>query len=85
MPDFGKISKSFGINYTKITKSNNLDAQIEKIIKKKRPIVCELIVDESQPSLFKQGYIKKTNNLFEPQPLSEMYPFLDESVANTNN
>ena len=85
MPDFKKISKSFGLNYIKITKSNNLISQIEKIIKKKTPIVCELIVDEKQPPLFKQGYIRKENGLFEPQPLSEMFPFLDKLIANTNN
>jgi len=48
-------------------------------------VVCELIVDENQDSLFKQGYKENKDGTFSPQPLSEMYPFLDFSIANTNN
>ena len=51
----------------------------------KGPIVCEVIVDENQDTLFKQGYLKSKNGLFIPQPLSEMYPYFDKPVSNTNN
>ena len=40
---------------------------------------------ENQDSLFKQGYKENKDGTFSPQPLSEMYPFLDFSIANTNN
>jgi len=45
----------------------------------------EIIVDENQSSLFKQGYLKNKKGIFVPQPLSEMFPYLKKSIANTNN
>jgi acetolactate synthase-1/2/3 large subunit len=35
--------------------------------------------------LFRQGYIQRNDGLFSPQSLNEMYPFLNQPVANTNN
>ncbi len=85
MPNFKKVSKSFGLNYFKIKTDSNLKHNMKKIISQKGPVVCELIVDENQDSLFKQGYKENKDGTFSPQPLSEMYPFLDFSIANTNN
>ena len=85
MPNISKLSKAFGINYIKVSNSKNLEKKIDKIIKLKRPLICELVVDENQQSLFKQGYLKVSKNKFSPQPLSEMYPFLEQPIANTNN
>ena len=85
MPNISKLSKAFGINYIKVSNSKNLEKKIDKIIKLKRPLICELVVDENQHSLFKQGYLKVSKNKFSPQPLSEMYPFLEQPIANTNN
>ncbi len=85
MPNFQKVCKSFKINYKKIYRSQNLEKQINDLVKLKKPIVCELIIDENQSSMFKQGYIQKNSNTFVPQPLSEMFPFLKNPIANTNN
>lgn len=85
MPNFENVCKSFKLNYTKIKDSKNMDSKISNLLKKKKPIVCELIVEENQQSLFKQGYSQKSKGIFEPQPLSEMFPFLQKQIANTNN
>ena len=58
---------------------------ISKLIKMNGPVICELLTSEDQSSLFKQGYKKNPKGFFEPQPLSEMYPFISEPIANTNN
>ena len=85
MPDYKKVSKAFGINYIRVNKEKDTIKSIHKLLKTSGPIICELITSEDQPSLFKQGYKKNTNGLFEPQPLSEMYPFISKPIANTNN
>ncbi len=84
MPNFKKCKEFFGINYQKFDNLKNLDLKLNRIFKIKGPVLCEVFTDENQTSLFKQGY-KKENNLFKPQPLSEMYPFTDEPISNTNN
>ena len=85
MPKFKDCNKFFNLGYFKITSNNNLKKNIHKILKIKGPVLCELFIDEDQPSLFKQGYKKSKNNRFEPQPLSEMYPFFKNPISNTNN
>ena len=57
----------------------------EKLINQKGPKICEIIVDEDQDSLFKQGYQKNSNGTFSPMPLSEMYPYANKPISNTNN
>lgn len=85
MPSFKKVVMSFGLNYIKISNKNDLKKNLKKILKFNNPTVCELIVDENQDSLFKQGYKSNNDGTFSPQPLSEMYPFLEKYLANTNN
>jgi acetolactate synthase I/II/III large subunit len=85
MPSFEKVTKSFGLNYIKLKNKNDLIKNLTKIKNFKGPTVCELITDENQDSLFKQGYKSNNDGTFTPQPLSEMYPFLDKYIANTNN
>ena len=85
MPSFEKVSKSFGIKYLKIKNYNIFLKNQKKLINFKGPLVCEIIVDENQESLFKQGYKSNNDGTFSPQPLSEMHPFLSMPVANTNN
>jgi acetolactate synthase-1/2/3 large subunit len=85
MPNFSKIIKSFGLKYIKIDTSTNLEKKIELIKNMQGPIVCELFVNENQPSLFKQGYKQIKKNKFQPQSLFEMFPFINKPISNTNN
>ena len=85
MPNLQSVSKAFGLSYLKVEKYNQIDQTINRIMKYKSPIVCEIITSKTQPSLFKQGYKKLDNGQFAPQPLNEMHPFFPKSVSNTNN
>ena len=85
MPNFEKVSKAFNLNYFKFKKYEDFKRNLKKIKNQSGPTVCELIVDENQESLFKQGYKDNNDGTFSPQPLSEMYPFLNSPIANTNN
>ncbi len=85
MPKFKNCNKLFDLTYFSLTSNKNLKKNINKILKTKGPVLCELFTDEDQPSLFKQGYKKNQNDKFEPQPLSEMYPFIESPISNTNN
>lgn len=84
-PKFKNISKAFGVKYIKISKSKYMNKTINFLKKTRGPIVCEIIIDENQPSLFKQGYAKNSKGIFEPQSLHEMFPYFSKPIANTNN
>lgn len=85
IPSIKKIARAFDINYISVKSSTSVDSITSLLAKKKKTIICELFVDENQPSLFKQGYKRASNGIFIPQALDDMFPFLDQSIANTNN
>ena len=85
LPEYKKIAKGFNIKYLKLDNKNNILKTIKILKKNKGPIICEVITDEDQLSLFKQGYSKNSKGVFEPQPLSEMFPYFQKPIANTNN
>jgi acetolactate synthase-1/2/3 large subunit len=85
MPNFQSVVKAFGLSYIKVEKYSQIKSAINYILKNQTPKVCEIIADEEQSSLFKQGYKSNPNGTFTPQPLSEMHPFLNTPIANTNN
>ncbi|MDA7697777.1 thiamine pyrophosphate-binding protein [Candidatus Pelagibacter sp.] len=85
MPSFEKVSKSFGIKYLKLKSRADYLKNEKKLINFKGPMICELMVDENQETLFKQGYKANEDGTFTPHPLSEMHPFLSIPIANTNN
>ena len=58
---------------------------IRKLKNTKGPIVCEIFANPNSQSLFKQGYKTNLDGTFAPMELSEMYPFVNSPVANTNN
>ena len=84
-PNFEKIAKAFSIDYLKVKNSKNSSKAIKILKKSKKPIICEIMTDENQASLFKQGYKEVSKGIFEPQPLSEMFPFFKKPLSNTNN
>ena len=73
------------LKYLRINKNNEIENKIKILIKKKGPVICELITDPDSNSLFKQGYKKNERGIFEPMNLGEMYPFINAPIANTNN
>ena len=84
-PCFKKISNAFEIKHIKIDKNKDMIKTLSILKRNKGPIICEIITDENQASLFKQGYKKNSNGLYEPQSLHEMFPYFDKPIANTNN
>ena len=72
MPSIDKLAQGFQIAYEKIELNDSLSDSIDRIIKSDGPLICEVIVSEDQPVLFKQEYKALPNGLFEPLPLSNM-------------
>jgi acetolactate synthase-1/2/3 large subunit len=76
MPPIAGIAQAFNIPYVLLDKSESVDETISNLITQKGPVICEIVVDEDQDVLFKQGYQKSADGTFSPQPLTEMAPFV---------
>jgi thiamine pyrophosphate-dependent acetolactate synthase large subunit-like protein len=72
MPSIKKIAEAFEIAYKKLDHPENMETFINSLNESNGPIICEIVVDEDQAVLFKQGYKANQNGTFSPQPLSDM-------------
>ena len=76
MPSIEKIANAFEIPYVRLDKAEDVEQVVHRLSLDQGPIICEVVVDENQDVLFKQGYVDNGDGTFSPQPLSEMAPFL---------
>ena len=72
MPSIQKIAAAFDIPYVLLDKADETEITIEALTKTSGPVICEVIVDDNQEVLFKQGYQANGDGTFSPQPLFEM-------------
>ena len=72
MPSIEKIAVGFEVEYMKLSNPDFINNNIEKILKHKGPLIAEVIVDENQKPLFRQGFIKNDDGTFNPRDLSDM-------------
>ena len=73
-PNFEKVTKSFGLNYIKLSKNKSQTTVIKELLNVKKPTICEVVVDENSPVLFKQKYQDNKNGTFTPMTLEDMWP-----------
>ncbi len=72
MPSIESVSKGFGYDYLKIDTNEELEEKALNTISLEIPIVVEILVEEDQPVLFKQKYLKNSDGTFSPCDLSDM-------------
>ena len=72
MPSIDRIAAAFKIPYVLLDRAVNIDSVIENLIGTEGPIICEVLVDENQDVLFKQGYKNNGDGTYSPQDLSDM-------------
>jgi len=76
MPSIEKIANAFEIPYVRLDNAEDVEQVAHRLSLSQGPILCEVVVDENQHVLFRQGYVDNGDGTFSPQPLSEMAPFL---------
>jgi acetolactate synthase-1/2/3 large subunit len=72
MPSIKKMAIGFEIEYMKLENPDFIDNDIEKILMHNGPLIAEVVVDENQKPLFRQGFIKNDDGAFNPTDLSDM-------------
>ena len=72
MPSIKKMAIGFEIEYIKLENPDFIDNDIEKILMHNGPLIAEVVVDENQKPLFRQGFIKNDDGTFNPTNLSDM-------------
>ncbi|MBF0359015.1 MAG: thiamine pyrophosphate-binding protein [Magnetococcales bacterium] len=78
LPDFAKIALGFGIDYFNISSMETFNQQIMEIIDSPKPVICEVVVDDSQPFSPKLSSKKLADGTMVSARLENMFPFLDD-------
>ena len=83
-PNYKDIARAHKIKYIKISNNKFLESKIEKTVKYKGPIICELMMDPEQDQKPK-AINRRINNKSIPTELEDMHPFLDKEdlIKNT--
>jgi acetolactate synthase-1/2/3 large subunit len=75
LPDFKKVAKAYGIADFEISNHNNLHKKIEKVLKHKGPIICEVLIEDDQQIIPK---VKSGS------PIHDMLPSLSKKEILSN-
>lgn len=76
-PDMAKISKAYGIPFERIKNHKDLKNKIKKILSKKGPFLCELMMNPKQPLIPKVSSYARPDGKLISRPMEDMYPFLE--------
>lgn len=82
LPKFLHVARSFGFDTFKIDKEKNLKEKIKKVLKSKKPTVCEIITPPMQELVPRVQTQMNKDGSFQPAMLDNMYPFLGIKKVN---
>lgn len=77
-----KIALAFEIPYRKISKNSDLHKLDNKLSISMGPMIIEVIIDKQEIVEPRQGFKPDGKGGYAPQPLHDMYPFLDKNLLN---
>ena len=75
-PNYKKIAEAHKIDYFRIKNNKDIFKNLKKIIKIKKPVICELIMDHNQVQMPKAINRRLPNGKTEATVFEDMYPFL---------
>lgn len=75
-PDIRKVAGAYGIHTERIDGHAGMDIKIAKVLRRKEPIVCEVILNPNQEFMPRLKSEKRSDGSIVSKPLEDMYPFL---------
>lgn len=79
-PDAEKIARAYGLKYAKIGNNASIEPVLDKVLRMKGPVLCEVVLNPKQnfePKLASRSL--GDGRMFTP-PLEDMFPFLDRKI-----
>jgi acetolactate synthase I/II/III large subunit len=83
-PDFMKIAKAYNLPSASLSTTDDIDNKLEKILKQKGPVLCEVILSNNYMFSPKVSSEKLPDGSMRSKPLEDMFPFLDRNEYNSN-
>lgn len=83
-PDFMKIAKAYDLPSASLSTTDDIDNKLEKILKQKGPVLCEVILSDNYIFSPKVSSEKLPDGSMKSKPLEDMFPYLDRNEYNSN-
>lgn len=83
-PDFGKLAAGFDLPFVRVSRNADLDAAIRETLERDGPVVCEVMLDATQPFSPRVSSKRLPDGTMVTAPLEDMFPFLSESELAAN-
>jgi acetolactate synthase I/II/III large subunit len=83
-PEFLKIAKAYDLPSASLSTTDDIDNKLEKILKKKGTVLCEVILSNNYIFSPKVSSEKLPDGSMKSKPLEDMFPFLDRNEYNSN-
>lgn len=83
-PDFGKLAAGFDLPFVRVARNADLDAVIRTVLTQEGPVVCEVVLDVSQPFSPRVSSKRLPDGQMVTAPLEDMFPFLSEAELTAN-
>ncbi len=84
LPDYKKVAGAYGMETMQISVSGDMIYSIQEVLQVKGPVLCEVMISPNQEVIPRQGFRLKEDGGYEPLPLEDMYPFLDQNEFEAN-
>jgi acetolactate synthase-1/2/3 large subunit len=83
-PDLEKISNAYGINFMRISNTDELDAKLDQLFAHSGPLVCEVICPNDQLLIPRVASMQKEDGSMVSMPYDDMFPFLPRDEYQSN-
>jgi acetolactate synthase I/II/III large subunit len=84
-PNYHEIAKSHKMSYQKIKSHQSLSRDISKILRSKKAVICELMMNPNEEQIPKAINRRNDKGKSIPTEFEDMYPFLPREELNSNN
>ena len=83
-PEMRKIAQAYGYPYYEVRKNEEIPQVIEKVLKQKGPVICEVFVSPKQNFEPKSATKKLNDGTLVSPPLEDLAPFLERDELKKN-
>lgn len=84
LPDLEKLAGAYGIPFMRVESGAGIEAQLQKAVDGKGPLLCEVMVLPEEPRIPRVATRQGANGKMESSPLEDLFPFLERDELRRN-
>ena len=83
-PNVTDLANAYKLDHVSLSETRDIDIKLEEILKRKGPLICEVVLDQNYIFSPKVASEKLPDGRMISKPLEDMFPFLDRNEYNSN-